>query len=326
MGIHPLELIPGVKIVFPEERGAIERMGGYNRYAEPGFHFVIPFMEQIRTVNISEQMKNVEPSDMITNENMNAKVDLEVYFKPLISRDNSEKENEKNLKKVLYDVDDYEQQVTSLAVTTARNVIGTKNFEAVNSKRQDLNKKLKQELDDQTDSWGIDVVRVELEEIEPPRDVQKAMNDRMEAENEKEAAKDRAEAREIEADGEKRAEIKKAEGQKQAEIEKAQGEAQAIEEVANAEAEKIEIVNTSLQDYFVGSAQTYKQLETVQGSLQDGSKYILDSESDPTLVVSEMMDGVTPIDPRSDDEEDEQGHDIGDKIEEAAQKAAGSEE
>ncbi|EMA09958.1 Regulator of protease activity HflC, stomatin/prohibitin superfamily [Haloarcula vallismortis] len=317
--MHPLQIVPGVKIVHPEERAAIERLGDYHRYAEPGFHFVIPFIDQINKVNISEQMVNVEPSDMITKENLNAKVNLEAYFKPLISPDQSRSENEENLKKVLYNVDDYERQIVSLATTTARNVIGNKNFEKVNSKRQELNQELKKELDEQTDAWGIDVVRVELEEITPPADVQQAMNDRMEAENEKEAAKDRAEAKEIEADGERRAEIERAKGERKAAILEAEGKAKAITKEAKANAKRIELVNNSISQHFTSKPQEYKKLETVVDSLKNGSKYVIDSDNDLTTVLSEVG-GVTPISDENDSEDVDTDFDV--DIEDAAEEIA----
>jgi len=174
------------KIVRPDQRAVIERFGEYHKYCEPGIHFLIPRMDRIYVRNVTEQMKNVQPSDMITKENLNANVDLDVYYQV--------RSNESDVKRSFYNVDDYEKQITRLAQTTARNVIGTKEFEEVNSERQKINKKLHEELEDETDVWGIDVVRVEMKEITPPNDVQESMNEILKAENRKDAAQDDAKA------------------------------------------------------------------------------------------------------------------------------------
>lgn len=284
--MHPFELIPGVKVIRPKDRGLVERFGSFQKYAEPGFHFIIPFVDAMYRVNVTEQSVNINPSDMITKDNLNAEVDLVIYFQV--------RKNEEDVKKSEYNADDYRQQIVSLAQTTARNVVGTMRFEAVNSKRSELNEKLRKELDKETEKWGIDVVRVEMEEITPPDDVQDSMNEIIKAENEKDAAEDFATAEETRADGERRAAIKRAEGEREAEILRAEGEAQAIKKVAAANAKRIKLVNTSIRKHFAGPAVTYKELETVVNSFENGSKYVIDSESDITTVMSEVG-GVTPI-------------------------------
>jgi regulator of protease activity HflC (stomatin/prohibitin superfamily) len=290
--MHPFEIIPGVKVIRPKQRGLVERFGNYRKFAEPGFHFIIPLVDAIYRVNVSEQSVNINPSDMITKDNLNAEVDLVIYFQV--------RKNEEDVKKSEYNADNYRQQIVSLAQTTARNVVGTMKFEAVNSKRSELNERLRRELDKETEKWGIDVVRVEMEEITPPSDVQDSMNEIIKAENKKDAAEDFATAEETKADGERRAEIKRAQGKKRARELEAEGEAKAIETVADAKAQEIEVVNTAVQEYFQGPAVEYKKLETVVDSLDQNSKYILDTDKDLTTVLSEVG-GVTPI--KSDDDE-----------------------
>lgn len=285
--MHPFEIIPGVKVIRPKERGLVERFGNYQKFADPGFHFIIPFVDAIYRVNITEQSVNINPSDMITKDNLNAEVDLVVYYQV--------RANEEDVKKSEYKADNYRQQIVSLAQTTARNVIGTMKFEEVNSNRSKLNNKLREELDAETEKWGIEVVRVEMEEITPPSDVQDSMNEIIKAENKKDAAEDFATAEETKADGERRAEIKRAEGTKRAKELEAEGEAKAIETVANAKAEEIEVVNEAIQQHFQDQAVEYKKLETVVNSLERGSKYILDTDKELTTVLSEVG-GVTPID------------------------------
>ncbi|GEM_PF-213329 len=306
------------KIVRPDQRALVERFGEYHKYCEPGIHFLVPWADKMYKRNITEQMKNVQPSDMITRENLNANVDLDVYYQV--------RPNETDVKKSFYNVDDYEKQITRLAQTTARNVIGTKQFEEVNSERQKINKKLHEELEEDTDAWGIDVVRVEMKEITPPSDVQESMNEILKAENRKDAAQDDAKATEIEARGKKKAAIEEAEGMKKAAVLEAEGDAKAIELRATAEANEIQLVNTALRQHFKGEAQEYKKLETVQNSLKKGSKYIVDTEQDLTTVLSEVG-GVTPIGDQ-DFEKPDEGIDlnIADKIEDASKRLKGKED
>lgn len=276
-----------IEIIDEEHRGLKEKWESYQGYLEPGLHFKIPGYHTIRQVKVAEQSANISPSDMITADNLNAEVDLVVYYQV--------RKNEDSVKAAQYEADDYERQIVSLARTTARNVIGEMSFEEVNSKRSKLNNKLKEALDEETEKWGIDVVRVEMEEITPPSDVQESMNEILKAENEKEAASDRADARKIEASGEKEAAIQEAKGKKKAQILEAEGKAKSIETVADAEAKEIKVRNLALQEYFKGPAKQYKELQTVENSLQNGSKYVIDSESEVRPIISEVG-GVTPVD------------------------------
>lgn len=300
------------KIVRPDHRAVIERFGEFNKYCEPGVHFLIPFVDKIYTRNITEQMKNVQPSDMITKENLNANVDLDVYYRV--------REGKDSVKNSFYEVDDIERQIVRLAQTTARNVIGTKKFEEVNSERQEINKKLHEELKKETDSWGVDVVRVEMKEITPPDDVQDSMNEILKAENRKDAADDDAEAAKIEARGKKEAAIEEAEGKKRASILEAEGQAKSVRLEADAKADEIKVVNNALRNHFEGEAQEYKKLETVEKSLRNGSKYIVDTENDLTTVLSEVG-GVTPLDEQDYDEPDEDVDlDISSQIQDATEE------
>jgi regulator of protease activity HflC (stomatin/prohibitin superfamily) len=142
-----------------------------------------------------------------------------------------------------------------------------------------------------------------LQRIEPPDDVQTAMNNVVIAERDKKAAIDFATATETKADGEKRAEIKMAQGKKQAAILKAEGEAEAIRKVAEAEADKIEKINTSIQKFFKNEAQIYKKLETVENSLKDGTKYVIDPNTEITNVIAENMAGVIPVEKKDVDDD-----------------------
>lgn len=252
MGLAILVFFLGIRIIKPTQRGLVERLGKYQKCIQPGFHWIIPVIDRVVKINITERMMDVEPQDIITKDNLNAEVDLMVYYQV--------RSDEENLKKARYDVDDFKDQIISLAQTTARNVIGDMAFRDVNSKRNELNSQLAGVLDKQSDAWGVKVVRVELKEIRPPKDVQESMNRVIKAENLKDAAKDEATAKETEADGERRSSIKRAEGQKQAEILKAEGQAKAFE---------------LIEKSFKGRSELLKRLDVTQASLQDNAKIVI---------------------------------------------------
>src|SRR5512140_532077 len=220
--IIPIVLIffAGIRIVRPTQRGLIERLGKYHNFANPGFHWIIPIIDKLFMVNVTEQMVDAEPQEIITNDNLNSRVDTQVYFQV--------KSDEESVKGSIYNVNNYKYQIVNLARTTLRNIIGTLTLKSANSERGKINADLYKTLHTETQNWGIEIVRTELKEIDPPKDVQETMNKVVKAENEKIAAIDSATARETVADGEKRAEIKRAEGIKQARILEAQGEAEAI--------------------------------------------------------------------------------------------------
>ena len=273
----------GIRIIRPRENGLIERLGKYKKTAVQGFHWIIPVIDRMIKVDITENMVDVEPQKIITKDDLNATVDAVVYFRVI------------DPMKAVYKAQNYRAQITSLARTTLRDIIGKMTLTEANSKRDALNAILESELDKQTNAWGIDVIRVELQRIEPPPDVQEAMNKVVIAERDKKAAVDFATATETQADGERRAEIKKAEGVKQGLILEAEGQAQAIIQVAKAEAERIQRVNTAIQEYFKGEAQVYKKLETVERSLKDGTKYVIDPNTEITNVIAERMAGIVPL-------------------------------
>ncbi len=265
----------GVRVVRPTHRGLIERMGKYQRFAQPGFHWVIPIVERMIRVNVTEQMIDAEPQEIITNDNLNARVDAQVYFKV--------KADEESVKSSQYNVNSYEYQIVNLARTTLRNIIGTLTLKSANSERNRINGDLLSTLAHETQSWGMEIVRTELKEIDPPKDVQETMNKVVKAENEKVASLDFANAREREADGMKRAEIKKAEGIKQGQILQAEGQAEAIR-----------LVNEAANKYFIGNAQLLRKLETVERSLKDNAKIVIPAESELVNVIGDLS-GVLPL-------------------------------
>ena len=272
--------ISGIRIIRPTHRGLVERMGKYRRFAHAGFNWIIPVIDRMFQVNVTEQMVDALPQEIITNDNLNARVDAQVYFKV--------KPDEESVKRSQYNVNNYQYQIVNLARTTLRNIIGTMTLKSANSERSKINSELLKTLCTETSSWGIDIVRTELKEIDPPKDVQETMNKVVKAENEKIAAIDFATATETAADGQKRAEIKKAEGIRQAHILEAEGEAQAIK-----------LVNEAANQYFVGNAQLLKKLQTLEVSLKDNAKIVVPLGSELVNVIGELA-GVVPIKKRAD--------------------------
>ena len=284
-------LLAGIKIIRPTHRAAIETLGKYQRFQNSGITWILPGVQKLYKVNITEQLVDVEKQETITSDNLNATVDAQVYFKVI--------DNEENLKNALYNVNNFQDQIVQLARTTLRNVIGTKVFKDVNSKRNELNKSIHEIISDQTKNWGIGVVRCELKEIKPPSEVQVTMNRVIQAQNTKDAEIDFATATETKADGVKRARIKESEGIKQSQILEAEGQGKAIEIVAKANAEQIKLVNEAAKKYFIDNAILLKKLEVTQSSLQNNSKIILTKEGiNPTLVINESTDMIVPIDPK----------------------------
>jgi len=269
----------GIRIVRPTQRGLIERLGKYYKFATPGFHWIIPVIDRLFLVNVTEQMVDAEPQEIITNDNLNASVDAQVYFRV--------KSDEDSVKGSIYNVNNFRWQIVNLARTTLRNIIGTLTLKSANSERGKINAELYKTLHDETRGWGIEIVRTELKQIDPPKDVQETMNKVVKAENEKIAAIDSATAAETVADGVKRAKIKEAEGVKQSKILNAEGEAEAIK-----------LVNEAADKYFVGNAQLLRKLEAIETALENNAKIVIPTGSELVNIVGEMA-GIVPLEKKS---------------------------
>jgi regulator of protease activity HflC (stomatin/prohibitin superfamily) len=195
----------GIKIVRPWEKGLIERLGKYQRTADSGLTVIIPILERMIKVDMREQVVDVPPQAVITQDNVAVEVDAVIYYEVT------------DPVKVTYNVAHYYTAATKLAQTNLRNLIGDMALDESLTSREVINTKLRQILDDATDKWGTRVTRVELQRIEPPRDVTEAMHRQMKAERDR------------------RAMILEAEGHKQSAILKAEGQAEAIKKVADAD-------------------------------------------------------------------------------------------
>ncbi len=206
--------IASIRIVQPYQKGVVERLGRYQRTAQPGLTLIVPFIDSIQKVDMREQVVDVPPQEVITKDNVVVTVDAIVYF-----------ESTDPVKRV-YNVADFFSAATKLAQTNLRNVVGEMELDAALTSRDHINTKLREVLDDATDKWGVRVVRVEIKRIDPPADVTQSMHQQMKAEREK------------------RASILEADGDRQAQILKAEGEAEAVKRVADAERYKREVEAT----------------------------------------------------------------------------------
>ena len=268
IGVVVLLLGSGLRTIRPTHRGLVETFGKYTGFRSPGLTWIVPLgIQRLIQVNTTEQMSNIEPQEIITKDNLNAQVDLVVYYK--IRR------TEDDIKASIYEVNNVDMQLETLARTTARNVIGTLEFKEVNSERDKLNIRIQTILAREAKGWGVDVLKVELKDIQPPADVQSAMNMVIKAENEKIAAVNLATARETEADGSRRAAIKKAEGDRQASILVAEGQAKAFE-----------LINKS----FTGNAKDLKKLEVVEATMKNNSKIVIPEGKSLVNVIGSLAD------------------------------------
>ncbi len=274
VGVGAFYGLSGIRIVRPIEVGVIELLGKYVRTANSGFNWILPGLHKMHRIDITERRVDIEPQSIITQDKLNAEVDGVVYYKVT------------DAPNALYNVQSFDSSVPSLAKTTLRAVIGKLTLTEANENRSKINDEVEIILDREVSKWGINVVRVELKRIEPPKDVQAAMNQVVKAENEKIAALDLATAIETKADGERRAEIKKAEGI-----------AEAIKLKAQADAEAIKVVNEAAEKYFVGNAQLLKKLETVSEALKDNAKIVVPANTDLVNIIGDMTGNPIPITP-----------------------------
>ncbi len=206
----------GLKIVQPYQKGLIERLGKYQRTVTSGLTLIVPFIEKIVKIDIREQVVDIPPQSVITQDNVVVEVDAVVYYEVT------------DPVKVTYNVANFWIAVTKLAQTNLRNLVGDMALDESLTSRETINSQLRQILDDATDKWGVKVSRVELQKIEPPADVMESMHRQMKAERERRAMI-------LEAEGKKKSAVLEAEGVKQAAILGAEGDAEAIKKVADAE-------------------------------------------------------------------------------------------
>ena len=257
----------GVRIVRPYQRGVIEQLGKFKETVDPGLRLIIPFIQTVRLVDMREQVIDVPPQEVITSDNVVVSVDAVIYYEPT------------DPQRLIYNVANFILAITKLAQTNLRNLIGDMQLDAALTSRDSINLNLRQILDDATDKWGVKVVRVEIQRIDPPPDVMSAMHEQMKAERTRRAVVTEAEGRRTAAvttaEGDKTAAILQAEGVKQRQILEAEGEADAIRAVADAE--------------------RFRQLTVAQGeaeAIRSVYQAIHDSNPDASLIAIKYLEAL----------------------------------
>ena len=204
--------IMGVRIVRPYEKGVVERFGSYKRTVEAGFRWIIPFVDRMTKVDMRENVVDVPPMEVITKDNVAVTVDAVVYYRAI------------DAVKLIYNVTNFYLAATKLAQTNLRNVVGELTLDESLTSRDAINGQLRDILFQATEQWGVEIVRVELQRIEPPADVTQAMHRQMKAEREKRAVI-------LEAEGKAQAIREVADAERAQRIMQSEGEAQAVENV-----------------------------------------------------------------------------------------------
>lgn len=238
-----------IRIVPQTKEYVIERLGKYHGTLQAGFNTIAPFIDRkVKVISTKEQVIDFPPQPVITKDNVTMQIDTVIYFKVTDS------------KQYAYGVERPMSAIENLTATTLRNIIGDMELDETLTSRDIINTKMRTELDDATDPWGIKVNRVELKNILPPEDIRNSMERQMKAEREKREVILRAEADKEavilranavkeqkikEAEGEKEAAILRADAVKQQKIREAQGEAEAILTIQGAKAEAIKLLNNA---------------------------------------------------------------------------------
>ena len=229
-------IVRNIKIVPQAHAYVIERLGTYHATWQTGLHLKVPFVDRIsKKVSLKEQVVDFPPQPVITRDNVTMQIDTVVYFEIT------------DPKLYTYGVERPLSAIENLTATTLRNIIGDLELDNTLTSRDTINDKIRIILDEATDAWGIRVIRVELKNILPPREIQDAMEKQMKAERERRA-------RILDAEGEKRSQILVAEGLKESailkadavkeqKIREAQGEAEAILTVQKANADALRMLN-----------------------------------------------------------------------------------
>ena len=271
--IAVVTLLKAVTTVKQYEKGIVERFGQYKETLDPGLRFIVPFVDNIaERIDMRETVIDIAPQAVITKDNVAVTVDAVIYY--VVT----------DPKALRYEIANFRFAISKLAQTNLRNLIGDMTLDQTLTARDRINTALRNTLDEATDKWGVKVVRVEVQKIDPPQDIADAMSKQMKAEREKRATILSAEAYKekqiLEAEGDKQNEVLKAEGDRAAAILRAEGEAKAIESVSRA-----------AEEFFIGNAQVLKQLEVTQASLQDNTKIVVSDQSKLINILDMLKEG-----------------------------------
>jgi len=280
-----------IKKVNQYEKGIVEKFNAYEKTVEPGLRLITPFVERILRVNMREQVIDVPPQEIITEDNVVVTIDAVIYYQVV------------DAKRAIYEVEDFELAIVKLAQTTLRNIVGEMSLDVCLTSREKINVELRSVLDQATDKWGTKVNRIELQRIDPPSDIQTAMHKQKTAEQERRQLRLLATGRKEAAEQEKQAAILKAQGAKASAILQAEGEAKAVELVAEAQAKAIKSVSESANQYFKENAQLNKKLDVVRDTFSQQTKIVVPSSADILNVIG--LEGATVLPVKSKAKTDE---------------------
>lgn len=273
----------GIRKVNQYEKGIVERWHAYEKTVEPGLRYVIPFAQRMLRVNMREQVIDVPPQEIITEDNVVVTIDAVIYYQVI------------DAKRALYEIEDFELAIVKLAQTTLRNIVGEMSLDVCLTSREKINVELRSVLDQATDKWGTKVNRIELQRIDPPADIQLAMHKQKTAEQERRQLRLLATGRKEAAAQEKEGTILKAQGDKASAVLKAEGEAKSIELVAAAQAGAIKMVSEAANQYFKENAQLNKRLDVIRDTFAQQTKIVVPSSADILNVLGLEGTPVIPI-------------------------------
>jgi regulator of protease activity HflC (stomatin/prohibitin superfamily) len=260
----------------PYERGIQETLGKYSGFVMPGLGFQMPMLQVIRIRDIREHTMEINPQPVITKDNVEIQVDGIMWVRPA--------PDEESIKKTFYNIDDWKRAVIKLAMTNLRQEFGDLTLDESLVARERIATNLQAVLNTFAAEWGLTVSKFEIQLIDPPEDIKKAMHKQKTAEQERRSMR-------LLATGE----FEAAEQHKLATIQRAEGEREAAIQVAQGKAEAIRLVNEAAQKYFQGSAQVLKQMEMVETSLRDNAKVVItETGISPTLLLGSLPVSVAP--------------------------------
>jgi regulator of protease activity HflC (stomatin/prohibitin superfamily) len=254
----------------PFERGIQETLGKYTRFVMPGLGFQIPFIHVIRIRDIREHTMDIHPQSVITKDNVEIQVDGIMWVRPAVE--------EEAIKRTFYNIDDWKRAIIQLAMTNLRQEFGDLTLDESLVAREKIAANLQRILNAFATEWGLTVSKVEIRLIDPPEDIKKAMHKQKTAEQERRSMR-------LLATGE----FEASEQKKLATIQLAEGEREAVIQVAQGKAEAIRLVNEAAHQYFIGNAQTLKQIEMVEISLRENAKVVITEHGiSPTLLLGNL--------------------------------------
>ncbi|WP_455539897.1 SPFH domain-containing protein [Terrisporobacter sp.] len=264
-----------VKVIKQSKVGIVMRLGKFQKKADTGVHFLIPFLDQMAyVIDLRENVVDFPPQAVITKDNVTMQIDTVVYFQVT------------DPVRYVFEIANPISAIENLTATTLRNIIGELDLDETLTSRDLINTKMRSILDEATDKWGIKVNRVELKNIMPPQDIQVAMEKQMRAERERRESI-------LQAEGEKQSSILKAEGEKQSAILKAEAQKEAM--IREAEGEKQSCILRA-----EGEAESIRQIAQAKAEgeatvIKNVLKAMKESDIDDNILALKSMDALEKI-------------------------------